>query len=123
MAVPKAALKIHMHELPELGNHFRETSGMELHNSAEEVEGKRLLLFRPFLQKHDKELNRHRGPEKKEPGKHDRQEVEALSKKEPFVLNNNPFYPLKVHLKRQHEVILSLLFKYVLVRILFCWAS
>ena len=59
MAVPKAALKIHMHELPELGNHFRETSGMELHNSAEEVEGKRLLLFRPFLQKHDKELNRH----------------------------------------------------------------
>ena len=48
-------------------------------------------------------------------GEHDRQEVEALTKKRPFVLNNNPFYPLKIHLRCQHEVILSLLFKYVLV--------
>lgn len=56
-------------------------------------------------------------------GEHDRQEVEALTKKRPFVLNNNPFYPLKIHLRCQDEVILSLLFKYVLVRILFCWAS
>lgn len=48
-----------MHDLPELGNHFRETSGMELHNSAEEREEKRLLLFRPFVQKDDKKMNRH----------------------------------------------------------------
>lgn len=54
---------------------------------------------------------------------HDRQGAEALTKERPFVPNNNPFCPLNAHLRCHHEVILSLLFKYVLVRILFCWIS
>lgn len=54
---------------------------------------------------------------------HARQGGEALTKERPFVLNNNPFCPLKAYLKCHHEVVLSLLFEYVLIRIIFCWAS
>lgn len=121
MAAPKGSLKILRHEFPELGNHLRETSRMELHTSAEVRERRGSLSSVPSSQGMTTAVSVLK--RSYTAGEHDRQGAEALTKERPFVPNNSPSCPLNAHLTCHHEVTLSLLFQYVLVRILFCWIS